>query len=48
MDFHLRGGFSLAKFERFVKAVKVIVFDVALLILFVVFLFRVVRLELGW
>ena len=45
---HLRGRWTLAKFERLVKALKLILFDVALLILFVVALIRIIRVELGW
>ena len=48
MDFHLRGRLSVTKIERFIRAIKIIALDVALLVLFVVFLLRIVRQELGW
>ena len=45
---HLPGRHSLAKFDHFIKALKLILFDIALLILFVVALIRFIRIELGW
>jgi hypothetical protein len=39
---------QIAKIERFIKSLKLILFDVALLILFVIALVRVIRTELGW
>jgi hypothetical protein len=45
---HLRRRFSLRNIEQAIKQIKVILFDVALLILFVVALVRLVRGELGW
>jgi hypothetical protein len=37
-----------AWFDRLVKAFKLILFDITLLILFVVALIRIIRVELGW
>jgi len=45
---HLRGRWTLAKFEHLVKALKLILFDIALLIVFVIALIRFIRVELGW
>lgn len=46
--FHLRGRSPLAKMERFIKALKLVLFDVTLLIIFVAKLVHMVRAELGW
>jgi len=46
--FHLQGRWTVAKFERAVKTFKLVLFDTALLILFIVWLVRLIRGELGW
>jgi hypothetical protein len=46
--FHLRGRSPLAKIERVIRGLKIVLFDITLLILFVVTLVRVIRTELGW
>jgi hypothetical protein len=42
------GDFSFRKLHRFIKEVKVLLFDVALLILFIAGLVRIIRSEIGW
>jgi len=46
--FHLRGRWTVTKFEHFIRAFKLILFDITLLILFIVTLVRIIRTELGW
>jgi hypothetical protein len=46
--FHLRGRTPLEKIESFIRGLKIVLFDITLLILFVVTLVRVIRTELGW
>ena len=45
--FHLRGRSPLAKIERAIKRLKLVLFDITLLILFVIGLVRIIRAELG-
>jgi hypothetical protein len=46
--FHLRGKYSFRKLNRLIKELKTVLFDVALLILFVAALVRLIRSEVGW
>ncbi|MGD0302207.1 MAG: hypothetical protein ABSE86_34440 [Bryobacteraceae bacterium] len=47
-NFHQRGDWTIHKFESFIRSVKLVVFDVALLILFILALIKIIRAELGW
>lgn len=47
-NFHLRGKSPLEKFERLIKGLKLVLFDITLLILFVLALVKIIRVELGW
>jgi hypothetical protein len=48
MEGLLRGSWSFRRIKHLITQLKVILFDAALLILFVAMLIKVVRAELGW
>lgn len=45
--FHLRGSWSFRKVHRLITELKAVLFDLALLIVFLVALFKFVRSEIG-
>jgi hypothetical protein len=47
-NFSHSGRWTIHKFESFIRSVKLAVFDVALLILFILALVKIIRAELGW
>ena len=47
MGLYVRGS-SLTKFRHVIKELKLLLFDIAVLIIFVVALVRLVRSEIGW
>jgi hypothetical protein len=44
----MAGEFSFNRLHRFIKELKAVLFDVALLILFIATLVRIIRSEVGW
>ena len=47
-NFRPTGSWTIHKFESFIRNLKLAVFDVGLLILFIVVLVEIIRAELGW